>query len=254
MTRPSAQPAGKSDTFAGFGPNEWLVYEMYQQYLKDPESVDKAWWDFFADYKARDGKATDTNGAEAPTTNAPKPAPTRQPSTESAPASPPGQEAATLDPAAKPETAAAKPETTAKPAPPAKAEKPATAEQPSKGSSEQSAAPAVHPLRGAAARIVANMEASLALPTATSVRAIPAKLLIDNRVVINNHLRRGRGGKVSFTHLIGYAMVKALADYPALNRSYVEIDGKPGVREPEHINLGLAIDLHKDDGSRTLVV
>ena len=98
------------------------------------------------------------------------------------------------------------------------------------------------------------MEASLAVPTATSVRAVPAKLLIDNRVVINNHLRRGRGGKVSFTHLIGYAMVQALREMPVMNRAYAEADGKPTVVEPEHINLGLAIDLTKDDGSHTLVV
>ena len=68
----------------------------------------------------------------------------------------------------------------------------------------------VTPLKGPAARVVTNMEASLAVPTATSVRAVPAKLLIDNRIVINNHLARARGGKVSFTHLIGYALVKAL--------------------------------------------
>ena len=54
------------------------------------------------------------------------------------------------------------------------------------------------------------MTASLGVPTATSVRAVPAKLLVDNRIVINNHLRRGRGGKVSFTHLIAYAVVTAL--------------------------------------------
>ena len=61
-------------------------------------------------------------------------------------------------------------------------------------------------LRGAAARVVANMQASLSVPTATSVRAVPAKLLADNRVVINNHLRRARGGKISFTHVIGFAL------------------------------------------------
>ena len=55
----------RSDAFAGFGANEWLVYEMYQQYLKDPESVDKAWWDFFADYTPADAPGTSgaTNGA-----------------------------------------------------------------------------------------------------------------------------------------------------------------------------------------------
>ena len=63
-------------------------------------------------------------------------------------------------------------------------------------------------LRGAAAAVVKNMSASLDVPTATSVRAIPAKLMIDNRIVINNHLKRTRGGKISFTHLLGYAIVR----------------------------------------------
>jgi 2-oxoglutarate dehydrogenase E1 component len=105
-----------------------------------------------------------------------------------------------------------------------------------------------------AARIAQNMDQSLAVPTATSVRAIPAKLLADNRIVINNHLARRRGGKVSFTHLIGYALVKALAQHPELNNSFTTLDGKPAVVKPAHVNLGLAIDLSKPDGSRTLVV
>ena len=109
-------------------------------------------------------------------------------------------------------------------------------------------------LRGAASRTVANMEASLSVPTATSVRAVPAKLLIDNRIVINNHLARGRGGKVSFTHLIGYAVVKALQVAPELNDSYTEADGKPVLVRPEHVNLGLAIDVPKPDGTRQLLV
>ena len=57
MSSTSAHP------FAGFGANEWLVDEMYQQYLKDPSSVDKAWWDFFADYSPADAAtAADVNG------------------------------------------------------------------------------------------------------------------------------------------------------------------------------------------------
>ena len=98
-------------------------------------------------------------------------------------------------------------------------------------------------LRGAAARTAQNMAASLTVPTATSVRAVPAKLLIDNRIVINNHLQRGRGGKVSFTHLIGYAMVQALKAMPEMNAAYAEEDGKPVLATPHHVNLGLAIDL-----------
>ncbi|MDA0217864.1 MAG: multifunctional oxoglutarate decarboxylase/oxoglutarate dehydrogenase thiamine pyrophosphate-binding subunit/dihydrolipoyllysine-residue succinyltransferase subunit, partial [Actinobacteria bacterium] len=110
------------------------------------------------------------------------------------------------------------------------------------------------PIRGVGARVVASMEASLAVPTATSVRAIPAKLLIDNRTVVNNHLKRARGGKVSFTHLIGYAMIKALRDMPEMNSFYTVLDGKPALGHPEHINLGIAIDLAKADGSRQLLV
>jgi 2-oxoglutarate decarboxylase len=109
-------------------------------------------------------------------------------------------------------------------------------------------------LRGASARTAKNMDLSLTMPTATSVRAVPVKLLIDNRIVINNHLRRARGGKVSFTHLIGYAMVKALGAVPEMNNGYAEVDGKPTLVRHAHINLGLAIDMPKPDGTRQLLV
>ena len=112
----------------------------------------------------------------------------------------------------------------------------------------------VERLRGPAARVVANMESSLEVPTATSVRAIPAKLMVDNRTVINNHLGRTRGGKISVTHLIGYAIIEALADMPAMNQGYTLVDGKPAVVNPGHVNLGLAIDLAKPDGTRQLLV
>ena len=98
------------------------------------------------------------------------------------------------------------------------------------------------------------MDASLTVPTATSVRSVPVKLLWDNRIVINNHLSRARGGKVSFTHLIGYALVKALKAMPAMNVGFDTIDGKPNLITPAHINLGLAIDVQKADGTRQLLV
>ena len=104
-------------------------------------------------------------------------------------------------------------------------------------------------MRGAASAVVKNMKASLEVPTATSVRAVPAKLLADNRIVINNQLQRTRGGKISFTHLIGFAVVRALADFPVMNRHFAEVDGKPTVVTPEHVNLGLAIDLPGKDGA-----
>jgi 2-oxoglutarate dehydrogenase E1 component len=110
------------------------------------------------------------------------------------------------------------------------------------------------PLKRASARVVQNMEASLGVPMATSVRSVPAKLLIDNRIVLNNHLLRSRGGKVSFTHVIGYALVQALATMPEMNYSFAEREGKPVLVKPEHVNLGLAIDLAKPDGTRQLLV
>jgi 2-oxoglutarate decarboxylase len=110
------------------------------------------------------------------------------------------------------------------------------------------------PLRGAAARTVENMEASLSVPTATSVRAMPAKLLEVNRQILNNHLARSGAGKVSFTHLIAFGVLRALAEFPALNSSYGEEDGKPVVVRHQHVNLGLAVDLVRRDGSHTLLV
>ncbi|HZN14901.1 MAG TPA: multifunctional oxoglutarate decarboxylase/oxoglutarate dehydrogenase thiamine pyrophosphate-binding subunit/dihydrolipoyllysine-residue succinyltransferase subunit [Acidimicrobiales bacterium] len=116
-----------------------------------------------------------------------------------------------------------------------------------------SAGETVQPVRGAAARIVANMEASLGVPTATSARVVPAKLLEVNRTILNNHLTRTRGGKVSFTHIIGYAIVQALKTVPVLNSSYVPGES-PGVIHHEHVGLGLAVDVEKSDGSHTLLV
>ncbi|GAA3548666.1 multifunctional oxoglutarate decarboxylase/oxoglutarate dehydrogenase thiamine pyrophosphate-binding subunit/dihydrolipoyllysine-residue succinyltransferase subunit [Kribbella ginsengisoli] len=110
------------------------------------------------------------------------------------------------------------------------------------------------PLRGTAKALAAHMTSSLTVPTATSVRTIAAKLMIDNRIVINNHLRRNRGGKVSFTHLIGWALIQAVKANPVLNTYYDESDGKPVAVTPAHVNLGIAVDLVKPDGSRTLVV
>ena len=111
------------------------------------------------------------------------------------------------------------------------------------------------PLRGVAATIAANMVESLGVPTATSIRVVPAKLLEVNRKIINNQLRRTRGGKVSFTHLIGWAMVQGMRQMPAMTSSYhADADGRGYVRRPDQINLGLAMDLERKDGSRTLLV
>ncbi|MEU1616045.1 multifunctional oxoglutarate decarboxylase/oxoglutarate dehydrogenase thiamine pyrophosphate-binding subunit/dihydrolipoyllysine-residue succinyltransferase subunit [Streptomyces sp. NPDC005722] len=250
---------------AGFGPNEWLVDEIYQQYLQDPNSVDRAWWDFFADYKP----GADTGSAVA--SGQPQAAPAAPPAAPAAPAAAPAAAApaAPVQPAVTPAAAPAPaaqapapaPVAPAAPAPaPAKpvAEKPTPAQpQPAPKAAPATEAPQgpeYVTLRGPSAAVAKNMHASLELPTATSVRAIPVKLLFDNRIVINNHLKRARGGKVSFTHVIGYAMVQALKIMPAMNWSFAEKDGKPTLVKPDHINLGLAIDLVKPNGDRQLVV
>jgi len=219
------------DRLASFGPNEWLVDEIYQQFLVDRSSVDPAWWDFFTDYIPTDHAGSEiVAAAEA------------------------AREAGRVHSAAfeaELDRAAADPGSP--PPPPTRVTPSAPTLVPQK---TIALAPAVEPaaLKGAAARVVSNMEASLTVPTATSVRAVPVKLLIDNRIVINNHLVRARGGKVSFTHVIAWAMVKALAALPEMNYSYVEADGKPSIVRNEQINLGIAIDLAKPDGTRQLLV
>ena len=120
--------------------------------------------------------------------------------------------------------------------------------------SEAASEPTRTQLRGAPMRTARNMDASLAMPTATSVRNVPMKLAIDQRLMVNSHLARTTGGKVSFTHLIGYAMVQALKRVPAMNSAYEEDGGKPFLVEPNTINLGLAIDLPRPDGGRQLLV
>ncbi len=294
---PHHDPTSKDPTSleptSGFGPNEWLVEELHQQWLEDPGSVDPAWADLFAD---REPPTTSTRQAAAsdagPQTGRPAPeradgatsrtprdsdVATRPPSAGSrqtgaraaaAPADVPAESPAAASkeaPAASTKTreAAGEPGPSAGPSSPASrtaAQQGSPAKPPTSPAKEPSsaapstAAPEPRPLRGPAARVVTNMETSLELPTATSVRAVPAKLLVDNRIVINNHLSRSRGGKVSFTHLIGFALVKALARMPQMNASFSEVDGKPAVVQPEHVNLGLAIDQQKPDGTRQLLV
>jgi len=110
-------------------------------------------------------------------------------------------------------------------------------------------------IRFGAERVVKNMKASLEVPTATSFRFIPAKLLEENRRLVNRYLAANRdGGKVSFTHVIGYGILRALEAVPAMKSNYLEIDGEPYVVRHETVSLGLAVDVEKEDGSRTLLV
>ena len=110
------------------------------------------------------------------------------------------------------------------------------------------------PIRGAALKIVENMEASLAVPTATSQRRIPVKLLEENRRIINRHLQDNDHGKASFTHLIAFAVLRALQQFPQMNDGFEAVDDQAYRLKREAVNLGIAIDLEKKDGSRSLLV
>ncbi len=208
--------------------NAWLVEELYEQYQQDPGSLSSPWQEFFADYRPEDpapaGRAvtSDTNGGRDRSGTAGRPSP----------------DAARRE--------AAEGSGSSKPAASAPARR-AVAPVPD-GMEPQR-------IKGVGARIVENMETSLGVPTATSVRDVPAKLLEVNRRIVNNYLRRTRGGKVSFTHLIAYAMVRALEDVPAMTTVFTETeDGRPATLRPERVGLGLAVDVQNDDGSRSLLV
>ena len=110
------------------------------------------------------------------------------------------------------------------------------------------------PITGVGKKIVENMEQSLTVPTATSFRNIPVKVLEENRRIINEHLASQGRGKVSFTHIIAWAIVQAVKTYPHLNFGFGVINGVPSRLEHENINLGIAIDIEKKDGSRSLLV
>jgi len=208
-----------ADRTQDFGANSWLVEEMYEQFRNDPASVSDAWREFFSDYKSMLGNGQSNGSVVAP-----------------APAAAPVAATTTAAPAAAPASVTPAPAAPA-PAPVASDVKP-------------------EPIRGAGAAIVSNMERSLTVPTATSFRNVPARLLEVNRKVINDYRVRHGLSKVSFTHIIAYAIVKAISEsVPAMKNSYtVDADGKPQIVRNPHVNVGLAVDVDKGDGTRNLVV
>lgn len=270
--------------FDDFGANNWLIEEMRERYEQDPSSVDQVWADFFSNQAgaARDVvEAESPAGAQRVAQPAGQSAPAPQLAPDSVGQAPP---AATRPRRVQPEPEVAEPgrggaerpqpAQSAQPTPPApvktvepKQTRTETPHQPgtSGGLGPEVPNPFDRPqlsateprriiLKGAPMRTARNMDASLTMPTATSARTIPMKLVIENRATINNFLRRSRGGKVSFTHLIAYAMVQAIKAIPAMNCSYDETeDGKPVLVENIDVNLGIAIDLVKGDQRQLLV-
>jgi 2-oxoglutarate dehydrogenase E1 component len=174
-----------------FGGNEWLVDELYQQFLKDKNSVDKKWWDIFASLNS--DQAAAPPAAEVPVAATPAPAPAAPPAAPRAATQARVVDVSGNTPASSSESSTATPATAsiprvpADPTPATKAQ-PIPAQLPKAASNSALGEEKRTQLRGPAKAIATNMEQSLTVPTATTVRAVPAKALIDNRVVINNHL------------------------------------------------------------------
>ena len=203
------------------GPNSWLVEEMFERWQASADSVDASWRDLFT------GRDVEDLAPENPAQNGIHPPAL---TTESAAAPEPSPEPASAPVTAQPTVRSAAPMS-------------AAADEPGV------------PIRGVGARIVENMELSLTVPTATSYRQVPAKLLEVNRRVINSHLARTLRGKVSFTHLIAYAIVRAVDEVPAMTSTFAEAsDGSPRVVHHDEVGLGIAVDVEKRDGSRSLLV
>jgi len=225
--------------------NSWLEEELYQQYLHNHSFVDSSWQSEFA-------APSPTNGTPAATAAAVAEPPVTPP-----PAAPPAAQAAPVapEPISNPI-----PTPVAAPAPPPAAPtnqqvtKPETSVQTQPGSKDVDSNEQLVPLRGTAARIAENMILSLSVPTATSQRSIPVKVIDENRRIINQHRTLLGLSKISYTHLIGWAIVKSLGSNPTLNSSYTENNGEAFKVVRNHINLGLAIDLPARDGGRSLVV
>lgn len=251
-----------------FGANQWLVEQAYEQYQKDPASVDKEWLPVLKEYAARQARvASSPTSTPAAATPAQSDSPVPHEEAEHRTPHPgPVPPVRSQLPTASPFPTASIPivgdlpvarTTSFAPAPtpiPADRNTQLAHPVPAPAPEEPPARPEATPLRGMARALARNMDESTSVPTATSVRTIPAKVLIDNRIVINNHLRRSLGGKVSFTELIGWALVKALKAFPSQNVYYDVVDGKPSVVRPPHINLGIAVDVPKKDGTRALLV
>jgi 2-oxoglutarate decarboxylase len=206
-----------------FGANASYVESLLSRYRSNPELVDESWRAYFVELLGNgDGQQADVSASAVVETPV------------GARASENGGRSASVGTVAAANTEPA----------PAQPAKPAASSEPVNAT----------PIRGGALKIVENMEASLSVPTATSQRRIPVKLLDENRRLINQHLQENARGKASYTHLIAWALIRALAEFPQLNDGFDVIDGNPVRLKRPDINLGVAIDLQKKDGTRTLLV
>jgi 2-oxoglutarate dehydrogenase E1 component len=203
---------------AAFGPNSALVEELYEQYEQDPETVPDHWRQYFDEKLNKD---------------------IQQPIEKQIKTSPNGT-AARRKPVREKQ----------KPAKSAQKERTKTAKA-DKQSPEHAT---LEKMRGTSGKMVENMDDSLTVPTATSERVMPVRMLIEDRALINQQLEQKSDLKVSFTYIIAWAIVRALAEFPNMNNAFLMNEDGPHKVIPDQVNLGLAVDIKQDDGSRNLVV
>jgi len=235
---------------------QWWIDHMRVQYDEDPSSVDDAWREYFkavdalekadeADVRVtaeEDIQASEPDGDEADQTSASDVA---DESEEERPANTMLVTRSDLPPAPLAQTS--------------EATSPYTRMTAARAATELNEDARTEDrtdlLKGIARATAKNMDQSLTIPTATSARQVPAKLLIENRSLLNRHLARTTGGKVSFTHLIGYALVEAMCEMPSMNVRYsTDKKGRPQIERLAHVGFGLAIDVAQPNGKRSLMV
>jgi 2-oxoglutarate dehydrogenase E1 component len=197
-----------------FGPNTSYVWDVLQQYIDDPNSVNETWQQLFAEVVVSGSVDLPKKSESKKTVSA----------------------EVKMDSTSKVESVS----------PPAKTP-PST---PSLAMVHKQLAA----ISGVAGKIVDNMEASLSLPTATSLRVVPVKVLDENRSLLNKYLGSRSRGKVSYTHIVAWAIVKALKKYPNINASFTRVEGQAYRDEKTQINIGIAVDMTRKDGSRSLLV
>ena len=203
---------------AVFGPNSALVEELYNQYLEDPSSVPAHWKDYFDEVEGETTTDELKSKAEVASNGEPVTAP--------------------------------KPAEKKKP----KAKEKKEVKKPSEDEADLPKGATLEKIKGVASKIAENMDDSLELPTATSMRVLPMKMLIEDRTIINTHLLKRGDPKASFTHFIAWAIIKALKEFPNMNNSFMYKDGDPYRVIPGQVNLGVAVDVQNKDGSRNLLV
>jgi 2-oxoglutarate dehydrogenase E1 component len=226
MATPSAAEPLLDSLISDFGGNYIFALDLLEQYRRDPGSVERSWRDYFDRISGRSPEADD--GKRRPVSTATGAASV---TVHSAPAS---REATVMR--SEPKTPALR--------------------EPSKALVVPAILPGdiATPIRGGAVRLVENMEASLTVPTATSIRTIPVRTLEENRRILNKHRDATGGTKISFTHVVAWTILRALDAFPRLNDAYAELDGRPHRIQRDAVRLGVAVDVQRKDGGRTLLV